>query len=66
MESLRLSPYTTHTLTNIAQVHLKLSQWEEAEEFCSRALHIEPQSVKALSRRSVALEKLSESISPEG
>ncbi|CAM9482196.1 unnamed protein product, partial [Choristocarpus tenellus] len=60
MKSLRSLPYRVQTLTNIAQqVHIKLCQWEEAKEFCSRALRVDPLCVKAFSRRSVALAKLS-------
>lgn len=38
-------------LANIAQSYLRLGQYDDCVEFCSRALFIDPNHVKALSRR---------------
>ena len=42
--------------TSNQQIHLRNKAYEDALEFCDRALHVNPQYVKALSRRAVALE----------
>lgn len=41
-----------------SQTLIKLERWVEAVEFCNRALHINPNSVKALCRRASAFIKL--------
>jgi tetratricopeptide (TPR) repeat protein len=55
MEALKLCPYDVKTLTNIAQVHIKQENNEDALEFLSRTLYIEPNHVKALSRKAHVL-----------
>jgi tetratricopeptide (TPR) repeat protein len=37
-----------------AQVYIRQEKFEDALEFCDRALHVNPRHVKALSRRAVA------------
>ena len=51
MDSLKLIPYDTKTLTNIAQVYIKLNQYDDAQEFLSRTLYLDYEHAKALSRR---------------
>lgn len=48
MEALKECPYDAKTLLNIAQVHIKLKNLEDAEEFIKRTLYLEPQNVKVL------------------
>lgn len=55
MESLKVLPYETKTLTNIAQVHIKLGQLDDALDFLGRTLALEPAHVKALSRQAFVL-----------
>jgi len=51
MESLRFLPFEPKTLTNIAQVHIKLNNYDDALEFLSRTLYLDYAHAKALSRR---------------
>ena len=53
-KALKLQPFQVPFLTNIAQAHLKLEEFEDAAEFCDRALHVDAKTVKALFRRAVA------------
>lgn len=47
MEALALTPYDgTAIVTNIAQAHIKLGQFEDALEFLERAVTIDPRNVK--------------------
>jgi len=55
MEALKLLPYEGKTLLNIAQVHIKVKDWDDAEEFLKRSLQIDPLHVKALSRYTFVL-----------
>jgi tetratricopeptide (TPR) repeat protein len=55
MESLKVLPYEAKTLTNIAQVHIKLGQLDDALDFLGRTLALEPAHVKALSRQAFVL-----------
>lgn len=48
MEALKLSPYDTKILMNIAQTHIKLNHSDEAYEFISRVLFIDSKNVKVL------------------
>lgn len=50
MESLKLEPYETKTLTNIAQVFIKINELDDAQDFLGRAVSIDPDHVKAHSR----------------
>ena len=50
-QALELKYDLVPVLTNIAQCHLRLKQWDECLEYCNRALYVQPQNVKALSRR---------------
>lgn len=54
MDALELAPFQVPLLTNIAQVHLRLQQFEEAVEFGNRAVYIDKTAVKAYFRRAVA------------
>merc|ERR1712166_520082 len=57
-EALELTPYANISiLTNMAQAHIKLEQYEEAIEFCKRALYMDEKNTKALSRRSLCYKK---------
>lgn len=56
MEALKNSPYEgTAILTNIAQVHIKTRNFEDALEFLNRALHIDSKNSKALCRKAHVL-----------
>ena len=54
-DALKLDPVGVAILTNIAQAHLKLKQYDDVVEFCDRALFVKPDSTKALWRRARAL-----------
>ena len=61
-EAMATTPYKTNILTNLAQCHVKLENWDEVIEYCNRALHVDKQrNVKALSRRAVAYRALGRS-----
>lgn len=50
MEALMLMPYDgTAIITNIAQTHIKLKQFDDALEFLERALAVDPKNVKVRS-----------------
>jgi len=51
MEALNEQGYKSNILTNIIQAQVKLKNYEDALEFCDRALHVDRDNVKALSRR---------------
>jgi tetratricopeptide (TPR) repeat protein len=58
-ESLSVRPYEKATLLNVAQVYLKKRAWDDALEFCNRAVRIGRRGgadfhAKALSRRATA------------
>ena len=55
MDALRLLPYDTKTLCNIAQCHIKLAELDDALDFLGRTLAVEPAHVKALSRQAHVL-----------
>eukprot|EP00605_Chrysophyceae_sp_TOSAG23-4_P001227 GSChrysophyteH1.ASY1.ANO1.1337.1 assembled CDS len=55
MESLKLQPYDTKTLTNIAQAYIKQKNWDDSLEFLERALYLDFESPKALSRKAFVL-----------
>lgn len=46
VESLKIMPYDKKTLLNIAQVHIKLGDYDEAMEFISRTLYLNPKNAK--------------------
>ena len=50
-EALSLKYDLVPVLTNIAQCHLRLKQYEDCLEYCNRALYVDPSNIKALSRR---------------
>jgi len=60
MESLRLQAYEAKTLTNVAQAYIKKQQWPDAFEFLNRVLYLEPDHVKALSRKAFVLSEVPE------
>lgn len=45
-EALKKTPFNIPILTNLAAVHTKLKQWDDAEDFCQRALAIDEHNVK--------------------
>lgn len=56
MEALMLTPYDgTAIVTNIAQAHIKLGQFEDALEFLERAVKVDPKNIKAYSRKAFVL-----------
>lgn len=57
-EALSISPFSVNILTNIAIVHEKTNGWDEAVEFCDRAIHIDKACSKALFLRHKALLQL--------
>jgi len=48
-ESLRKAPWNLPVLTNLAQIQIKLSKWEEGLDFCDRALALDSNFVKVRS-----------------
>ena len=54
-EALRLDPHNIYILTNLVLVHEKMNSWEEAIEYCNRAIHVDSSSTKALYLRHKAL-----------
>lgn len=56
MEALKVSPYEgTAIVTNIAQAQIQLQSYEDALEFLNRAIYLQPNCVKALSRKAYIL-----------
>ena len=55
MDSLKVLPYESKTLTNIAQVFIKQEEYDDAEEFLKRVLYLDPKNVKGLSRMATVL-----------
>ena len=53
-EALDEIPYLVPVLSNMAQCHLKLKNYDDAIEYCTRALFLKPTWVKAYSRRALA------------
>lgn len=53
-ESLDELPYLVPVLSNMAQCHIKLKNYDDAIEYCTRALFLKPTWVKAYSRRALA------------
>lgn len=54
MQALDKAPFNVAVLTNLAQCHLRMNNLDDAVEFSSRALFVNPEHVKALSRRAAA------------
>lgn len=54
MQALEKAPYNVAVLTNISQCYLRLEALDDSIEFSSRALYVNPDHVKALSRRAAA------------
>ncbi len=48
LEALEKTPYAVNVITNIALVHEKMKCWEEAIEYCDRAIHVDNNCIKAL------------------
>ena len=47
MEALSLTPYDGPAIvTNVAQAHIKLGQYDDALEFLDRAIALDPKNVK--------------------
>ena len=57
-DALKLNPTFVPALTNLAQAHLKRKEYDDALEYCDRALFVQPDCVKALWRRARALKLL--------
>ena len=53
-KSLALDQFSIAVLTNMAQAYLRLSKYTDVEEFCARALYVDPTCVKAMSRLAAA------------
>jgi tetratricopeptide (TPR) repeat protein len=53
-EALDALPFLVPVLSNMAQCYIKLKQYDDAIEFCSRAIFLKPTWVKAYSRRALA------------
>ena len=53
--ALKILPYEVKTLMNIAQVYIKQGVHEDAEEFLSRVLYLDPKHIKGLSRKAFIL-----------
>lgn len=51
MKALELAPFNVAVLANIAQCYLRQGLQDDCVEFCTRALFVDPNHVKALSRR---------------
>lgn len=70
MEGLALTPYddiAVNLVTNIAQAHIKLEEYDDAMEFLDRAIALDPKNIKAHSRKAFVLSecmdgKLEESV----
>ena len=56
-EALALTPLVVPIMTNIAQACIKLKDYAEATEYCNRALFLDDQNTKALSRRALCYKK---------
>lgn len=57
-KSLKVTPFETALLTNLAQAALKESAYEDALEWCERALFVDDKNVKGLFRRALAYKGL--------
>jgi len=57
MECLKVHAYDARVLLNIAQSHIKMDNFADAEEFLKRTLYLKPDNVKALSRQAFVLSK---------
>ncbi|CAK4156273.1 unnamed protein product [Aphanomyces euteiches] len=55
MDALLEAPFCPLILTNIAQAYMRLNAFDDAMEFCERALYVKPAHVKALSRKAAIL-----------
>lgn len=55
MASLKVQPYTVNTLTNISIAYHKKFNFEDALEFASRSVYLQPTSIKARCRRATTL-----------
>lgn len=55
MASLKEKPFDVSTLANASLCHLKTKAYQDALEFATRALHVEPNCAKARSRKATAL-----------
>jgi hypothetical protein len=53
-KALKILPFEVPVLTNMAQVSLKQEAWEDALEWCERALFVDRKCVKGLFRRALA------------
>ncbi|CEG36874.1 Uncharacterized conserved protein, contains LRR repeats [Plasmopara halstedii] len=53
-DALLASPFNVAILANIAQCYLRLEEYDECIEFCTRTLFLDPKYIKALSRRATA------------
>jgi tetratricopeptide (TPR) repeat protein len=58
MQSLKLLPFEVKTLTNIAQVHIKVKAYDDALEFLNRSIYVDEKNVKSLSRKCFVLTEL--------
>jgi len=63
MVSSQVLPYDQRTLINIAQVHIKKVNHDDAMEYISRVLYLDPNHVKALSRQAFLLSERGDLVS---
>ena len=56
----KILPYDVRILINIAQVYIKKVDHDEALEYLSRTLYLDPNHVKALSRKAFVLSERGE------
>lgn len=62
MEALKLDQFDTKTLTNLAQVHIRSKEYDDALEFLARTLYLERDHVKALSRKAFILSETGKNV----
>jgi tetratricopeptide (TPR) repeat protein len=65
-EALEKTPYKPNILTNMALTYAKLRQWDDAMEYCDRALHCDKGWTKALCRRAAVVVEQAKEEGSEG
>eukprot|EP00814_Leptocylindrus_danicus_P000453 CAMPEP_0116015884 /NCGR_PEP_ID=MMETSP0321-20121206/7123_1 /TAXON_ID=163516 /ORGANISM="Leptocylindrus danicus var. danicus, Strain B650" /LENGTH=965 /DNA_ID=CAMNT_0003485781 /DNA_START=320 /DNA_END=3217 /DNA_ORIENTATION=- len=62
VDAKKVTPYATNVLMNMALCYSKLLQYDDAQEYCNRVLHIDKRNVKALFHRATIYKKLGENL----
>eukprot|EP00816_Leptocylindrus_hargravesii_P008173 CAMPEP_0196805640 /NCGR_PEP_ID=MMETSP1362-20130617/5430_1 /TAXON_ID=163516 /ORGANISM="Leptocylindrus danicus, Strain CCMP1856" /LENGTH=965 /DNA_ID=CAMNT_0042178681 /DNA_START=200 /DNA_END=3097 /DNA_ORIENTATION=+ len=62
IDAKKVTPYATNVLMNMALCYSKLSQFDDAQEYCNRVLHVDKRNVKALFHRATIYKKLGKNI----